>query len=126
MTNLRAAAQRGAKRSGGNATALYNLPNARVPPASYQTFLRALHIPGFVIAPFESQYTTHVLNSFLDTQLSDAAQTTRDSIRAAVLRDIVLAGNMALQIVGEHVGDQTLADSLRLDIQFVSLAIDCF
>ena len=119
MHELKIAAIRGAKRSGGDATPLYQQSNARLPPASFQTFLNARLMPGYVIAPFEKQYETRVLNSFFDTQLSEATAATRESVRAAVLRDVALAGSMALQILADFVGNQSFADTFKLDTQFV-------
>jgi hypothetical protein len=123
LKDLKTSAEFGAQKSSGEVKDLYNRPGARIPPASYQSFLKAKHIPGFVIAPFNDYYETKTLNSFFDTQLSDMKpdQKTRD----AILRDVNTAGNIAMRVVLDFVGkkDDSFSNGFLFDREFVGLKL---
>ncbi|KAI6198169.1 hypothetical protein M3Y94_01313000 [Aphelenchoides besseyi] len=127
MGQFKEAAQRGARRSStpASVTALYDQPTARVPPASYQTFLKARHIPGFILSPFETKYQTRVLNSFFDHQLSEQADPAK--ARTEILAEVEAASNIALQVVLEYVNGTNLASKkeFQFNREFASDLIDC-
>lgn len=117
MKDLQKSAKAGSKHS--RVTPLYNQPNARLPPASYQSFLKYRHIPGFVIAPFNDHYNTKTLNSFFDTQLSETnPQYTKDGI----LQDVSEAGSIAMRVLLDYVGkdDTKFSQKFEFDREFVS------
>lgn len=98
---------------------LYRQPNARLPPASYQTILKARRIPGFVLTPFRDHYETNTINSFFDTQIGEMNST---SAKQQVLWDIESSTNIAMRIALDYVsgGDEQLAEKFEFDREFVS------
>ncbi|KAI6239452.1 Nicastrin [Aphelenchoides fujianensis] len=128
MGEFKDAAQRGARRSAARpqVSVLYEQPTARVPPASYQTFLKGRHIPGFVLTPFEAAYETRVLNSFFDHQVAEAEE--RERTRAEIVAEVEAAAGIALQVVLEYVNGTDLAArrGFEFDRKFATDLVDCF
>jgi hypothetical protein len=121
MRDLRQSAETGA----GPHTSIkpmYTQANARLPPASYQSVLKAREIPGFVIAPFAEEYETRTLNSFFDTLLSELKP---EQAKERILSDVTAAGSIAMRVALDYVGnnDREFSEKFTFDKEFVSFFV---
>jgi hypothetical protein len=126
MNELSKSANDGATRTPQcNVKSLYNSRNARLPPASYQSFLKAQKLPGFVIAPFREQYEIKTLNSFFDTQLGESNP---EFTKKGILKDVEAAGNIAMRVVLDFVSksDRDFVNKFTFDKEFVSFLFGSF
>ncbi|KAI6183111.1 Nicastrin [Aphelenchoides bicaudatus] len=107
-----------------NVHSLYDKPSSRLPPASYQTLLKARRLPGFLLAPFRDHYDTRTLNSFFDTQLGEQDP---EKARSQILEDVEIAADIVMRVALNHVSnnDHEFAEKFSFDRDFAKTLIDC-
>ncbi|VDK42959.1 unnamed protein product [Anisakis simplex] len=95
--------------------------NARLPPSSYETFLKQNRsIAGFVFAPFDSQYSYNAINSFTDRDIFIGRS-------EQILDEISASASAVLATVVKYLfGSATPTFTSTIDESFVSTLFDCF